>query len=163
MTSPADGRIYLRLGYAVSKTQLLEVAMVKLLEALRQDLSQPLDDRWDEISEWLDLPAGRIKRRLGLPEAVAEDLHATIGRRNRVAHEAWLLYSLASDREASAETWAPWLDDEAAMFGEVTRGVALLAEFVREARAEGREVDAAGLERKWREDVPQPIAPRPDK
>lgn len=50
--------------------------MVKLLEALRQDLSQPLDDRRDEISEWLDLPAGRIKRRLGLPDAVAEDLHA---------------------------------------------------------------------------------------
>ena len=49
------------------------------------------------------------------------------------------------------------------MFAQVTRGVALLAEFVRDARAGGREVDAAGLERKWRENVPQPIVPRPDK
>jgi hypothetical protein len=38
-----------------------------------------------------------------------------------------------------------------------------LSQPLRETRAEGREVDAAGLERIWRENVPQPVAPRPDK
>src|SRR4051794_13751598 len=53
-----DERIYLRLGIAMSKAQLLEVVLVKLLEAQRQDLSLPLDDRWAEISKWLDKTAG---------------------------------------------------------------------------------------------------------
>ena len=34
-----DRRICLRLGLALSKAQLLEVVLVKLLEAQRQDLS----------------------------------------------------------------------------------------------------------------------------
>lgn len=32
----------------MSKAQLLELALVKLVEAQRQDLSLPLDDRWAE-------------------------------------------------------------------------------------------------------------------
>jgi hypothetical protein len=158
-----DERIYLRLGIVMSKAQLLELALVKLVEAQRQDLSLPLDERWAEISNWLGMPAGQLRSLLGVPGVVAEDVSAAIGRRNRVAHEAWLLYSVASDSRASADTWAPWLEEEAAMLQQVVHGLARLRDSVEELRTAGEGVDDAELVRVWREYVPEPIAPRPDR
>jgi len=114
-----DERVYVRLGVAMAKAQLLEVALVRLVEAQRQDLSLSLDDRWAEISAWLDMTAGQLQRLLGLPDALAADVRAAIGRRNRVAHDAWTLYSVASDSRASADTWASWLEGEASMLQKV--------------------------------------------
>jgi heme A synthase len=162
-TDDVDHRIFLRLGYAVARAQLLEAAMVKLLEAQQQDTRLPLDERWDEIATWLGLTAGQLRGKLGVPGTVAIDLKHAVDRRNRVAHQAWMLYSLARDRQASADTWAPWLADEAAMLAQVTHGLARLTELVRAIRESGAEVDPAELERVWRETVPEPVAPRPDR
>jgi hypothetical protein len=158
-----DQRIYLRLGLAISKAQLLEVALVKLVEAQRQDLSLPLDDRWAEIATWLGMTAGRLQRLLGVPEVVASDVRAAIGRRNRVAHDAWMLYSVASNSRASADTWAPWLEAEAAMLQQVVHGLARLRDCVEQLRTRGELVDDADLLRVWRNYVPEAIAPRPDR
>jgi hypothetical protein len=157
-----DQRIFLRLGLAMSKAQLLENVMVKLVEAQRQDLSLPLDDRWAEISRWLDMTAGQLQGLLGVPDVVASDVRAAVGRRNRVAHEAWLSYS-AGESKASADTWAPWLEAEAAMLQQVVHGLARLRDRVADIRANGGEVDDADLARVWRTHVPDPIAPRPDR
>jgi hypothetical protein len=158
-----DERIYLRLGLAMSKAQLLEVALVKLVEARRQDLSLPLDDRWAEISTWLGMTAGQLQPLLGVPDAVAADVRAAIGRRNRVAHDAWMLYSVASDSRASADTWAPWLEAEAAMLQQVVHGLGRLRDRVEQLRTGGEGVDDAKLLHVWRTYVPEPIAPRPDR
>jgi hypothetical protein len=158
-----DERIYFWLGVAMSKAQLLEIALVKLLEAQHQDLSLPLDERWAEISKWLSMNAGELRKLLGVPSLVAADLKAAIGRRNRVAHEAWNLYSVAADSRASADTWAPWLKEEAAMLQQVVHGVARLRDRVTELRTNGEVVTDAELERVWREYVPRPVDRRPDR
>jgi hypothetical protein len=158
-----DERIYLRLGIAMSKAQLLEVVLVKLLEAQRQDLSLPLDDRWAEISKWLGMTAGQLQRLLGIPEVVAADVRAAIGRRNRVAHDAWVLYSVATNSRDSADTWAPWLEAEGAMLQHVVHGLARLRDHVEQVRTDGEQVDDADLVRVWRQYVPEPITPRPDR
>jgi hypothetical protein len=157
-----DERIYLRLGLVMSKAQLLEVALVKLAEAQRQDLSLPLDERWAEISKWLDMTAGELRRLLAVPDVVAEDLRAATGRRNRVAHDVWLSYSVANDSRASADTWAPWLEAEAVMLQQVTHGLARLRDHVEEVQMGDEEVDN-DLIRVWREYVPEAIAPREDR
>ena len=157
-----DQRIYIRLGIAVSKAQLLEIALVKLLEAERQDLSRPLDDRWEEISAWLGMTAGHLRKLLGVPEIVAKDLEAAIGRRNRIAHNAWVLYSTGEDSRASAEVWAPWLEGEASMLQRIVRGLAGLRDYIQRQRAAGNAIDDVELERAWREHVPEPVARRPD-
>lgn len=158
-----DERIYLRLGCAMSKAQLLEVALVRLVEAQRQDLSLPLDDRWAEISSWLVVTAGTLQHLLGVPEVVASDLSAAIGRRNRVAHDAWMLYSAANDSRTSADTWAPWLEAEAAVLQRVVHGLARVRDRVEQVRTRGDLVDDAELLRVWREYVPEAILPRPDR
>jgi hypothetical protein len=159
----SDGRVYLALGQAVARAQEIEVAMVRLLEQQRQDTSLPLDDRWDEIGRWLELTAGQLRARLGVPDAIARDLQAAVGRRNRVAHEAWMLYSVATNRRESAGTWVPWFRGEAVMFMQVRRGLAYLTKQLREARAEGSKVADDAVMRLWREYVPEPIEPRPDR
>lgn len=68
-----DQRVWLALGRAVARAQVLETAMVKFLEAQRQDLTLPLDDRWDEISTWLGKTAGQLRTLLGVPDVVATD------------------------------------------------------------------------------------------
>lgn len=158
-----DQRVYLGLGLAMSKAQLLEVVLVKLVEAQRQDVSLPLDDRWAEISKWLDMTAGQLQPLLGVPEVVASDVRAAIGRRNRVAHDAWMLYSLASDSRASADTWAPWLEGEAAMLQQVVHGLARLRDCVEQVRGRRKQVEHADLVGVWRSYVPDPITPRPDR
>jgi hypothetical protein len=62
-----------------------------IMERDPQDDSLPLDDRWAEISRWLEMTAGQLQSRLGVPGVVASDVRAAIGRRNRVAHDAWML------------------------------------------------------------------------
>jgi hypothetical protein len=147
----------------MSKAQLLEVALVKLVEVQRQDLSLPLDDRWAEISTWLGMTAGRLQRLLGVPDVVASDESAAIGRRNRVAHDAWMHYSVASDSRASAALWGPWLEAEAAMLQQLVRGLARLRDFVEQQRTLGEQAEDADLLRVWRKHVPEAIAPRPDR
>jgi hypothetical protein len=158
-----DERIYLRLGIAMSKAQLLELALVKLVEAQRQDLSSPLDDRWSEISKWLDMTAGELQRLLAVPDVVAADVRAATGRRNRVAHDVWLAYSVGNDGGASSDTWARWLEAEAAMLQHVAHGLMRLRDRVEEVRTRGEKVDAVDMVRVWREHVPEVIAPREDR
>lgn len=109
------------------------------------------------------MTAGQLRGLLNVPDAVAIDLKHAVDRRNRVAHHGWMLYSLGQDRPASADTWAPWLDDERLMLARATEGVARMTELVRETRERSDDPDFAELERVWRERVPEPIAPRPDK
>jgi hypothetical protein len=94
--------------------------MVKLLEAQHYDVERPLDERWDEISGWLKLTAGRLAGKLGVPSSVAQDLRALVQRRNRVAHESWTDYVTArgaAQGDAAAEDWAQWLATQAALLG----------------------------------------------
>lgn len=135
----------------------------RLLEQQRHDTSLPLDDRWEEISGWLDLTAGQLRARLGVPDEVARDLQAAVGRRNRVAHDAWMLYSAAANRQESADTWVPWLHGEATMFMQVRRGLWCLAAHLRDARVGGCEVTDDAVLRVWRQYVPDPVQPRPDR
>src|SRR4051794_17819987 len=158
-----DWKVVTALGVAMSKAQELEIVLVRLLEAQRQDLSLPLDDRWAEISDWLDMTAGQLRRIMGVPEPVAADLQAAVGRRNRVAHDAWMLYSAGEDSRASADTWARWLEEEAATLGQVVEGVARLRDRVKELRTSGGDLGGDELVRVWRRYVPNPVAPRPDR
>jgi hypothetical protein len=161
---PADDeRIYLRLGVAMSKAQLLELALVKMVEAQRQDLSLPLDERWAEISKWIDMTAGELRRLLAVPEVVATDVRSATGRRNRIAHDVWLTYSVGNDTRASADIWAPWLDREAAMLQHVAHGLMHLRDYIAEVRTGGAEPDEDDLIRVWRQYVPEVIAPREDR
>jgi len=109
------------------------------------------------------MTAGQLQRLLGVPEIVASDVGAAVGRRNRVAHDAWTLYSVANDGRASADTWAPWLEAEAAMLQQVVHGLARLRDRVVQARERGEQVQDADLVRVWRDYVPEPITPRPDR
>src|SRR5215217_5127553 len=43
------------------RAQEVAVVMVGLLERQREDTSLPLNDRWEEISGWLDLTAGQLR------------------------------------------------------------------------------------------------------
>lgn len=147
----------------MSKAQLLEVALVKLVEAQRQELALPLDDRWDEISKWLGMTAGQLQPLLGVPDVVATDLRAAIGRRNRVAHDAWMLYSVAADSTGSAEVWGPWLESEAAMLQQVVHGISCLRDHVAQVRSNGSRPRDEDLGRVWRSHIPVPIEPRPDR
>jgi hypothetical protein len=107
--------------------------------------------------------AGQLQPLLGVPEVVASDVRAAIGRRNRVAHDAWMLYSVASDSRASADTWAPWLEAEAAMLQQVVHGLARLRDCVEQVRGRRKKVENADLVGVWRKYVPDPIPPRPDR
>lgn len=158
-----DVRVYLALGQAVARAQEVEVAMMKLLEQQRQDTSLPLDDRWGEISDWLDRTAGYLRQLLGVPADLARDLEAAVGRRNRVAHSAWMLYSAGTNRQESADVWVPWLREEATMLMQVRRGLAHLAAQLSDTRADGPEVTDDDVMLLWREYVPSPIEPRPDR
>lgn len=154
-----DERIYLRLGYAMSKAQEMEIAMARIMEVQHQDLSIPFDDRWDEIMGWVRKTAGHLKDRLGVPTEVADDLSAAVGRRNRIAHEAWITYSLGESHD-SADDWAEWFEQEASMLGEVVRGLAALREHILRFRQQG---DDTALIRVWRDHVPNAVEPRPDR
>jgi hypothetical protein len=158
-----DERIYLRLGLAMSKAQLLEIALVKLMEVKQQDLSLPLDDRWAEISSWIDMTAGQLHKRLGVPQVMSADVQAAISRRNRIAHEVWIAYSVGNDSRASANTWVPWLEAEAAMLQQVVHGLARVRDRIEEVRKGGAEVVDADLINVWREFVPHAIAWREDR
>src|SRR4051794_18279234 len=127
-----DERIYLRLGIAMSKAQLLELALVKLVEAQRHDLSLPLDDRWAEISKWIDMTAGELRSLLAVPPVVAADVRSATGRRNRIAHDVWLTYSVGNDTRTPADVWARWLEAEAAMLQHVASGLMRLRDYVAE-------------------------------
>jgi hypothetical protein len=122
-----------------------------------------LDDRWAEISKWLDKTAGELRQVLGVPEVVAADLRAASSRRNRVAHDVWIAYSVGGDTRASADTWAPWLEAEAAMLQQVVHGVARLRDHIAEVQARGEQVDEGDLVRVWRQHVPNVIAWREDR
>lgn len=91
-----------------------------------------------------------------------------MGRRNRVAHDAWMLYtgtaiSEATTRQESAPTWVPWLEREATMLMQVRRGLAYVTRLLSDARASGSQVDDADVLRVWREYVPDLVAPREDR
>ena len=159
----SDARVYLALGLAVARAQEVEVVMVRLLEQQRQDTSLPLDERWDEIFAWVRMTAGDRRKAPDVPDDVAADLAAAVGRRNRVVHDAWMIYSVPPNRKESAATLVPWLHGEATMLMQVRRGLARLTDLLRHARASGAQVDDADVLRVWREYVPEPIAPREDR
>jgi hypothetical protein len=58
-----DSAVLVRLGSAVARVHLLELAMAKLLKAHGHDMSVPIDDRWDEISGRLRQTAGDASQR----------------------------------------------------------------------------------------------------
>lgn len=154
-----DERMYRALGFAMSKAQMMEVEMVRVMEAQEHDLSVPLDDRWQEISRWLDMTAGQLRALLGVPEEIAVDLSAAVGRRNRVAHESWMPYALGDDSHASADDWVPWLAGEASMLQQVLNGLVR----IREALIKGDDLDPDQLVSVWREEVPTTVEHRPDR
>ena len=92
-----DHTVITRLGYGVARAQLFEFAMVKLLEAQRQDMAIPLDERWPEIRTWLKASAGRTSGKLDVPEPIRKDLLAVVECRNVVAHHAYRTYLTARE------------------------------------------------------------------
>jgi len=153
-----DREVVMHLGYAVARAQLLEHALVRLLEAQRFDVSGPLDDRWDDISRWLNCTAGQLANQLNVPETVAEDLKAVVRKRNAVAHRAWTDYRTARDiaqGDAAADDWIAWLDEQAERLGRAFNVVIRLVRASREAHPEP--VEAAEIERAWRAEFPEPI------
>jgi hypothetical protein len=150
-----DRDVLCRLGYAMARAQLWELAMLKLIEAQRHDVTVPLDDRWDDVKEWLKLPAGRAAGELGVPAPVAADLRAIVERRNLVAHHAWRFYIAAREKrgEAAADAHAAWLDDQARTMGFAYNGVMAL---VQRTRRDANASDDA-LVRLWRRSVRAPI------
>jgi hypothetical protein len=78
-----DYPVLARLGYALARAQLFELALMKLLEAQRFDVDQPLEERWNEILGWLTKwTAGKAAKKLHLPEPIAADLLNIVRRRN---------------------------------------------------------------------------------
>lgn len=149
-----------RLGYAVARAQLFELALLKLLEAQRHDVTAPLEDRWPEIEKWLTTKtAGSAARALKLPEVVAADLKAVVGVRNVVAHHAWRFYLATRERkgESAASLYETWFDDQARIMGV---GYNATMALVTEARKAS--LDATEAERVWRSHFPtSPTQPEP--
>jgi hypothetical protein len=151
-----DLRVIEQLGYAVARAQLLEVQMVRLLEAQRHDLAVPLDDRWDEISKWLRLTAGQLKDHLRVPEVVAKDLKALVGRRNDVAHHAWVRYVAArgiQTTDTAPEDWVEWLAEQARLLGVAYNALVELTAMLRN----DERVEDADVESLWRRHVDRPV------
>jgi hypothetical protein len=119
-----DREVLLRLGYVIARAQLLELALLKLLEAQEHDLAAPLDERWPEVERWLtEWPAGRIANELQLSDGVAADLKEVVDRRNLVAHHAWRFYFTARERhgDPAVDAYCAWLDEQTAVFGRACR------------------------------------------
>jgi hypothetical protein len=114
-----DRRIIRRLGYVMVRAQLFEIAIVKVIEAQRHDLTVPVDDRWSEIEGWLELPAGRAAKRLHLHEEITADLKQLVERRNVVAHKAWVLYFGQREKygDRAIQVYAEWLERQAQALG----------------------------------------------
>ncbi len=153
--SAPDIRVYVRLGHAVARAQLLELAMVKLLAEQKHNPRLSEDERWNKVFGWMRMSAGQLRKALGIPEAVATDLRHVVDRRDRVVHKAWVLYARGEDREASADAWATYLDEEAAVFGFAFNGMMAMVHLVRaDSTASQEALDAA-----WRRHVPEPVEP----
>lgn len=146
------------LGYAVARAQLLELAMVKLLEAQRHDLDVPLSERWDEINGWLKNTAGQLATLLGLPPSIAADLQILVKSRNVIAHESWTGYIAAREKaqgDSASADWQEWLTEQASVLGRAYNGVMRLAQRTRDASP--NRLHPAEAEHIWREHVPAPL------
>jgi hypothetical protein len=155
-----DLHVVEHLGYAVVRSQLFEFAMLKLLEAQQHDLAVPLEERWSEIERWLTkLTAGRAGRKLGVPEAVADDLRRTVKRRITVVHHAWPLYAAAREKHGddAGAAYLPWLEDQAAMLGYAFNGLMALVEAAHASSPAASESDT--METLWRSAMPEPVEP----
>jgi hypothetical protein len=154
-----DHRVLARLGYAVARAQLFELALLKLLEVQRHDLDLPLEERWPEVQKWLtSWTAGKAARELHLAEAIAADLVNVVKRRNFVTHHAWLFYLAYKERHGggrAATAYIEWLDEQARYLGLAYDGLMALTEM---GRAKLR-LDLEGDEALpvWRYSVTEPV------
>lgn len=142
------------LGYAVGRAQLLELAMVKVIEVERQDLSVDFEKRWPEIAKWLRLSAGQSARKLRLHSEVVDDLKALAHRRNFVAHQAWLTYRTERGVQLGPTVFAEWLDNEARVFGQAYNGLMNLLGLLRSDPG----LPADRCLTVWREAVSTPVS-----
>lgn len=148
-----DRRVLAALGYAVARGQLFERGMAKLLEVQRFDVSQPLDDRWDEVLGFIMASAGRNAQHLRIPEDVATDIEHLIGWRNEVVHRAWLNYIAAIDTptgDSAPDLWAEFLQDQAAQLGRAYNGLMALVDLTSSAPA----LDDVAVSAAWRSCLP---------
>ena len=150
-----DRSVLERLGYAVARAQLFELALLKLLEAQRHDLEIPLEDRWAEIQTWLTKKtAGVAARDLKLPETVAADLKVVVAARNVVAHHVWRFYLAARERQGpdAAEVYVRWLDNQARILGTAYNATFALVERARAGILRQEQVEQA-----WRSHFEAPL------
>jgi hypothetical protein len=151
-----DMFIVTALGYAVARAQLLEYAMLKVIEAQTHDVTTSVDDRWPEIEKLMKLTAGQAARKLNLPASVVAELKALANRRNLVAHNAWTMYlaQRGNRGDRAVRAYADWLDDESRAFGRGYNGLMALLTVLRD-RPDARQVDVLAT---WRDRVPEPVA-----
>jgi hypothetical protein len=140
---------------------------MKLLEAQRFDVNEPLGERWDEILGWMTRwTAGKLAKELHLPEAIAADLANLVQRRNLVAHDAWLAYLNDKERQAEQDTagaWTAWLDEQARYLGLAYDALIALTVFERsrdEFEESGVGLDMQGKDAVpvWRHSLPEPVS-----
>jgi hypothetical protein len=152
-----DRAILCQLGYAIARCQQFEIAMLKLVEAQRNNLSVPLDDRWAEIQAWLTKwTAGRAADELRVPEEIASDLRAVVGGRNHVVHRAWWFYVgwRAKVGERAVAAYTEWLVEQAQLMGRAYNGVMTILGRVREDANPPEDAELVTL---WRDCVPDPV------
>jgi hypothetical protein len=152
-----DRAVLCQLGYALARGQLFEIAMLKLVEAQRHDLSLPLDDRWVEIEKWLTKwTAGHAADELRVPNEIAADLHAIVGGRNHVVHRAWWLYigRRAKVGDRAVAEYTEWLVEQARLMGRAYNGVMTILGRLRE---DADPPDDAALIALWRTCVPDKV------
>jgi hypothetical protein len=165
-----DHQVLGRLGYALARAQLFELALMKLLEAQRFNVNEPLEERWDEILGWMTRwTAGRLAKELHLPEAIAADLANLVRRRNLVAHDAWLAYLSDKKRHGGQDTagaYIVWLDEQARYLGLAYDALIVLTTFERygdEFAESGIDLDmdldmkGKGALPVWRHSVKEPV------
>jgi hypothetical protein len=152
-----DRRIIRRLGYAMVRAQLFEIAIVKVIEAQRHDLTTPVDDRWSEIEGWLELPAGRAAKRLQLHEEITADLKELVVRRNVVAHKGWVAYVGQREKygDGAIQVYVAWFDQQIEMLGNAYNALMEIVVVVRDRPDLSRDE----MLEMWRRTFPTPLWP----
>ena len=153
-----DRDVLLLLGYTVGRAQLLEFALLKLLEAQRFDLDADPDERWHQIFHWLTkYTARRAANKLRVPEEVAADLGRLVTGRDFLVHHSYRFYLSARGTRGDVvvREYLDWFHGLSAALGYGYNGLLSIVAALQERTDSA--LDDEALMRLWREHVPEPV------
>jgi hypothetical protein len=153
-----DRDVLLLLGYTVGRAQLLEHALLKLLEAQHFNDDADQDERWHEIQHWLTkYTARRTANKLRVPEEIATDLGELVTGRDFLVHHSYRFYLSARGTRGDevVREYLEWFHGLSAALGYGYNGLMSIVAALQE-RANS-ELDGEALMRLWRNHVSEPV------